>query len=119
MRTLIALALLLAACTPDLTGLEEASRYSHQLVGALRVGQVLCDAPEVLVGESIQCAAYSPQGTRLSVEGVAPVVWYANSAATLEVDLAGRATGVAPGATRVYAEGARGSVAWYEVTVIE
>lgn len=120
MRTTLiaALALLLAACgIYEPTGVRGFNDTMDTALDALRVGQVLCDSPTLVVGESTQCYALNTRGTRLSVEGVGVVIWYTDSPATLAIDLAGVATAEVPGTARVYAEGARGSSAWYEVVI--
>lgn len=117
---ILAALVLVAGCdsfTP--TGIAELDEYGRTIATALRVGQVLCDEAKIEVGESVQCAAYSPRGTRLAAQGIAVVVWTSDPSTILEVDLTGVATGIGPGTARVYAEGARGSSAWYEVEIYE
>lgn len=122
MRTVILIlaTLLLSACSVyEPAGIRDLDEHAGTLMDAARVGQVLCDAPEVAVGSSMQCRALNPAGTRLSVEGWALVAWSTDSGQYLAIDLAGVVTGIAPGTARVYADGAKGSSAWSDVEVVE
>lgn len=119
-RTLVALALLLAAaCTPDYPGITDLDSYLQHAAHSLEVGHVLCEEQEIRVGESMTCQAYTVRGTRLAAEGAYLVIWTSSDPVALPIDIAGRVEAVEPGVVRVYADGPRGSSAWYEVTVVE
>jgi uncharacterized protein YjdB len=115
--TLIALALLLTACLPDLTGIEDLDAYGTRIADHGVVASVTCPSATLGVGQTMRCEAYNAQGTRLRADGITVVLWSTSDAAVAAASLDGEVAGVSAGTAEVRAEGTRGSTASATVTV--
>lgn len=114
---LMALALLLAACGPDLSGIEEASAYADDVLEHTAVASIACEATTLAVTETARCEGRGAAGQVLVIDGITVLRWSTSDPAILRVSLDGFIVGVSAGVADVIAEGPKGSRATLSITV--